>query len=75
MEFKPLKRGQAAEAWRVNKLDEVQQLRGQRLQLTALVARDKRLLRCPMTWPEITQAVKLGVGDAGLLARWLGQPR
>ena len=75
VEFKPLKRGQAAEAWRVNKLDEVQQLRGQRLQLTALVARDKRLLRCPMTWPEITQAVKLGVGDAGLLARWLGQPR
>ena len=75
VEFKPPKRGQSAEAWRISKLDEVNALRGQRSQLTALVARDKRLLRCPMTWPETTQAVKLGVGDAGLLARWLGQPR
>ncbi|WP_291009664.1 peptidase M61 [Hydrogenophaga sp.] len=75
VEFKPPKRGQSAEAWRISKLDEVNTLRGQRQQLTALISRDKRLLRCPLTWPEPTQAVKLGVGDAGLLARWLGQPR
>jgi predicted metalloprotease with PDZ domain len=75
VEFKPLKRGQSAEAWRISKLDEVNTLRGQRTQLTALVSRDKRLLRCLLTWPETTQAVRLGVGDAGLLARWLGQPR
>jgi predicted metalloprotease with PDZ domain len=72
VEFAPAKRGGAAEAWRVHKLDEVAQLRGQRPRLVALVARDKRLLRCPLVWPEVTQAVKLGVGDTGLLARWLG---
>jgi predicted metalloprotease with PDZ domain len=75
LEFKPLKRSQQAEAWRITRLEEVNTLRGQRSQLTALIARDKRLLRCPLTWPEPTQAVKLGVGDAELLARWLGQSR
>ncbi len=74
VEFAPGKRGQNAEAWRVNKLDEVNALRGPRARLTALVSRDKRLLRCPLTWPETTQAVKLGVGDAGLLGRWLAPP-
>jgi predicted metalloprotease with PDZ domain len=73
VEFKPLKRGQLAEAWRISKLDEVNTLRGQRNQLTALISRDKRLLRCPLAWPETTQAVKLAVGDAGLLGRWLGK--
>ena len=71
IEFKPPKRGQLAEAWRITKLDEVNTLRGQRQQLTALVSRDKRLLRCELRWPETTQVVKLAVGDAGQLARWL----
>jgi predicted metalloprotease with PDZ domain len=71
VEFSPAKRGGTAEAWRVHKLDEVAQLRGQRPRLVALVSRDKRLLRCPLEWPGVTQAVKLGVGDTGLLARWL----
>ena len=71
VEFPPLRRGQPAEAWRVHKLDEVHALRGARTKLTALVSRDKRLLRCPLVWPEPTQAVKLSVADAGMLARWL----
>ena len=71
VEFAPAKRGESAEAWRVNKLDEVNALRGMRTKLTALVSRDKRLLRCPLAWPDPTQAVKLSVADAGLLARWL----
>jgi predicted metalloprotease with PDZ domain len=75
VEFKAPGRGQAAEAWRISRLDEVNALRGQRTAMTALVSRDKRLLRCPLTWPEPMQAVKLGVGDAGLLARWLGAAR
>ena len=70
VEFAPAKRGASAEAWRVHKLDEVNALRGTRAKLTALVSRDKRLLRCPLAWPEPTQAVKLAVGDAGQLARW-----
>ena len=71
VEFAPSKRGESAEGWRVNKLDEVNALRGARAKLIALVSRDKRLLRCPLAWPEPTQAVKLSVADAGLLARWL----
>jgi predicted metalloprotease with PDZ domain len=71
VEFAPAKRGQTAEAWRVNKLDEVNLLRGQRLQLTAVVARDKRILRCPLDWPTETQAVKLSPADVAKLATWL----
>jgi predicted metalloprotease with PDZ domain len=73
VEFAPAKRGQPAEAWRVNKLDEVNLLRGQRPRLTALVARDKHLLRCPLEWPAVTQAVKLAPGDADVLHAWLGK--
>ncbi|NWF43694.1 M61 family metallopeptidase [Hydrogenophaga sp. D2P1] len=71
VEFAPPRRGQPAEAWRIHKLDEVAQLRGQRQKLTALVSRDKRLLRCPLEWPTPTQAVRLTVGDASLLKPWL----
>ncbi len=71
VEFAPAKRGASAESWRVMKLDDVAQLRGQRTKLTALLSRDRRLLRCPLEWPADTQAVRLTVGDAGLLARWL----
>ena len=71
VEFAPPKRGQPAEAWRVQRLDEVNQLRGQREKLTALVSRDKRLLRCALNWPAPAQAVKLGVGDAAHLKTWL----
>jgi predicted metalloprotease with PDZ domain len=71
VEFAPARRGESVEAWRVHKLDEVNALRGARAKLTALVSRDKRLLRCALAWPEPTQAVKLSVGDAGQLARWL----
>jgi predicted metalloprotease with PDZ domain len=71
VEFAPPKRGQPAESWRVHRLEEVNQLRGQREKLTALVSRDKRLLRCAMAWPEPAQAVKLGVGDGARLKTWL----
>jgi predicted metalloprotease with PDZ domain len=72
LEFAPAKRGQVGEAWRVSKLDEVNLLRGQRTLMTAVVARDKRLLRCPLNWPAETQAVKLSVADVAKLAAWLG---
>ncbi len=71
VEFAAPRRGAAAEAWRIHKLDEVNLLRGQRTQLVALVSRDKCLLRCPLEWPAPTQAVRLGVGDAARLAQWL----
>ena len=71
IEFAPAKRGGAPEAWRVGKLEEVNLLRGQRSRMTAVVARDKRLLRCELNWPASVQAVKLSPGDAAQLAHWL----
>ncbi|MDQ7744952.1 M61 family metallopeptidase [Hydrogenophaga pseudoflava] len=71
VEFAPAKRGQPAEAWRVRKLDEVAVLRGTRSALTALVSRDGRLLRCPLTWPADETAVRLTVDDAARLGQWL----
>ena len=72
VEFAPARRGQPVEAWRLHKLDDVEVLRGQRTQMTALVARDQRLLRCPLTWPADSHTIRLTVGDADRLKTWLG---
>ncbi|MDP3835387.1 MAG: peptidase M61, partial [Hydrogenophaga sp.] len=74
VEFAAAKRGAAPEAWRIHKLDEVPALRAQRPRLTALLSRDKRLLRCGLDWPTESQAVRLGVTDAPRLAAWLVAP-
>jgi predicted metalloprotease with PDZ domain len=74
VEFAAAKRGAAPEAWRIHKLDEVPALRAQRPRLTALLSRDKRLLRCGLDWPTESQAVRLGVTDAPRLAAWLDAP-
>ncbi len=71
LEFAPPKRGLPVEAWRVRQLDEVRALRGLRTRMTALVARDKRLLRCELVWPQTTQAVKLSVGELERVRAWL----
>ncbi len=73
VEFAPARRGAPVEAWRVNRLSDVADLRGQRQQFTALVSRDRRLLHCPLNWPTETQAVRLTVGDKDVLKRWLAQ--
>jgi predicted metalloprotease with PDZ domain len=65
------RRGEPAEAWRIHKLDEVAWLRGERARLTALVSRDRRLLRCPLEWPPQAKALRLAVGDANRLTPWL----
>jgi predicted metalloprotease with PDZ domain len=74
VEFAAAKRGATPEAWRIHKLDEVPALRAQRPRLTALLSRDKRLLRCGLDWPTESQAVRLGVTDAPRLAAWLVAP-
>jgi predicted metalloprotease with PDZ domain len=71
VEFAPGPRGGEAEAWRIHKLDELPPLRARRAQLTALVSRDKRLLRLPLDWPTESFTVRLAVDDAALLASWL----
>ncbi|MBX3610697.1 MAG: M61 family metallopeptidase [Hydrogenophaga sp.] len=72
VEFAPARRGQAPEAWRVQRLDDVQAMRGERTQLTALVARDRQLLRLALQWPAVQHSQRVTVGDATLLAGWLG---
>ena len=74
IEFPPARRGDAVEAWRVRRLDEVQMLRGERQRLTALVSRDGRLLRCALQWPPDCFALRLTVGDATRLSGWLNSP-
>ena len=71
VEMPAAKRGAPAEAWRIHKLDELLMLRGQRTRLVALVARDKRLLRCTLDWPTENQTVRLTVADAPRLGAWL----
>ena len=63
------------EAWRIHKLDDVPLYAGESTQLTALVARDRRLLRLPLTLPPAAAAgdtVRIEVTNAPLAERWLG---
>ncbi len=56
-------------SWRLSKLDELSALLGKERQLTALVSRDKRLLRLPLTVPEQASVWKLTV-PAGRSPGW-----
>ena len=63
------------EAWRLHKLDDVPLYAGAGAQATALVARDRRLLRLPLALPPATagaDTVRLDVADAALARPWLG---
>jgi len=71
VELPAVRGGASAEAWRIHKLDEVPMLLGQRKRLTALVSRDRRLLRCVLDWPTESFTVRLSVGEAARLHGWL----
>ena len=72
IELPPARRGAAAEAWRLRKLDELPALLGPQRRFTALVARDRRLLRCAVRLPddEVT-AFKFSPGNSDRLRPWL----
>jgi len=53
-------RGQGG-SWRVGQLEDVPALLGKERQLTALVSRDRRLLRLPMTVPQPSTVWRLEV--------------
>ncbi|RYF07554.1 MAG: M61 family peptidase [Comamonadaceae bacterium] len=63
------------EAWRIGKLDEVPLYAGTATQVTALVARDRRLLRLGLHLHQaagaLADSVRLSVSDAPLAERWL----
>ncbi len=71
IELPAARRGEAPEAWRIHKLDEVGLLRGRQRRLTALVSRDRRLLRLPLDWPTESHTVRLAPGDSALLKAWM----
>ena len=63
----------APHAWRLNKLDDVALYAGRARQVSALVARDKRLLRLNLTLPQRSHGTvwRLTVEDARTLGSWL----
>ena len=70
----------AGQGWRLARLDELPLLAGAARELTALVARDGRLLRLPLVLPEPggagapAETFRLSVADGAALGRWLDAP-
>ncbi len=71
IELPPARRGQPAQAWRIAKLDDLALYLGPHRKMTAIIARDRRLLRLPLTLPEGLTTWRLFAKDPALLARWL----
>ena len=57
--------------WRLHKLDELTLVAGPERQMWAWVARDKRMLRLPLTLPQDVRTWRLAVRDAAVLGAWL----
>ncbi|MFM2074920.1 MAG: hypothetical protein RJB34_1225 [Pseudomonadota bacterium] len=60
-----------AEAWRLNTLDTLARWLGTRTDFTALISRDQRLLRCPVSLRRAERVVRLTSHNAATLAPWL----
>ena len=63
--------GPAMSAWRLVRLEELAQYAAPGTTLTALVARDRRLLRLPVLLPRAMTTWRLSVRDAHKLGNWL----
>ena len=65
--------GKTASAWRLKKLDELLLYAGQAKKVTALVSRDQRLLRLPLSLPNAKTGThwRLSVGDVNKVQAWL----
>lgn len=60
-------------AWRIGKLDDLALYLGQGRKATALVARDRRLLKLPLELPATDTTARLVLRDAAKVAAWLGE--
>ncbi|RST46680.1 M61 family metallopeptidase [Variovorax sp. DXTD-1] len=71
------KKGQQrpAQAWRITKLDDLALYLGDATRFTALVARDRKLLRLPLVRPEGATTWRLFLHDAAKVAAWLAPVR
>lgn len=65
-------RSQPAQAWRLAKLDDLALYLGPQKKMTALVARDRKLIRLPLQLPSGISTWRLASHDAAKLGRWLG---
>lgn len=62
----------AGAAWRMNKLDDLMLYAGTHRKVTALVARDRRLLRLELTIPAAVTTWRLVLRDAARAQTWIG---
>ncbi|WPB57383.1 peptidase M61 [Xylophilus sp. GOD-11R] len=62
------------EAWRIGKLDDLAMYLGAQRRATALVARDKRLMKLALELPETDTTARLVIKDAGKVTAWLAEP-
>jgi hypothetical protein len=60
-----------AEAWRLNALEALPRWLGSRTDFTALIHRDQRLLRCPVSLRRIERVVRLTPHNPATLEPWL----
>ena len=60
-------------AWRIGKLEDLALYLGSARKATALVARDKRLLKLPLELPATDTTARLVLRDAAQVAAWLGE--
>ena len=67
----PATKGRAAQGWRMTKLDDLALYLGDEKKLTALVARDRRLIRLPLVIPAEVTTWRLFAQDATKLAAWM----
>ena len=58
--------------WRLDKLDDLLLYAGTSKKLTALVSRDKRLMRLSLILPTAVTTRRLSVRDPSLIQKWLG---
>jgi predicted metalloprotease with PDZ domain len=63
--------GKTASSWRLGKLDELLLYAGPTTKLTALVARDKRILKLPLNLPLSVNTWRLSVRNCELVSQWL----
>lgn len=69
----PASKGRPAQAWRLARLDDLALYLGTARKLTALVARDRRLLRLPLTMPTGVTTWRLFAQDSVKLSGWLSR--
>ena len=62
----------AGSSWRMNKLDDLLLYAGTHRKVTAIVARDRRLLRLELALPAAVNTWRLSLRDAARAQAWLG---